>query len=247
MAAEAFKRDRKLSGISTGLDDLDRMMGGLQPLRPGHPRRPPGHGQDLARHQHRLQRGQGLRRRAPARRSRSSRSMAASSASSRSKCRPSSSPPASSPSSRASRPTRSAAARSPSTEFGRVADAAREMERIPLLHRPDRRHLHRPAHGARAPAEAPEGARPPRDRLPPAPQRLGQEGREPCAGTDRDHDRPEGAGQGAGGPGHRAVAALPPGREPRRQAPAAGRPPRIRLHRAGRGRGACSSIARSIT
>jgi replicative DNA helicase len=30
MAAEAFKRDRKLSGIATGLGDLDRMMGGLQ-------------------------------------------------------------------------------------------------------------------------------------------------------------------------------------------------------------------------
>ncbi|MCP8940251.1 replicative DNA helicase [Alsobacter sp. SYSU M60028] len=30
MAAEAFKRDRKLSGISTGITDLDRMMGGLQ-------------------------------------------------------------------------------------------------------------------------------------------------------------------------------------------------------------------------
>ncbi len=30
MAAEAFKRDRKLSGISTGILDLDRMMGGLQ-------------------------------------------------------------------------------------------------------------------------------------------------------------------------------------------------------------------------
>jgi replicative DNA helicase len=31
MAAHAFQRDGKLSGISTGLDDLDRMMGGLQP------------------------------------------------------------------------------------------------------------------------------------------------------------------------------------------------------------------------
>jgi replicative DNA helicase len=30
MAAEAFKRDRKLSGVATGLSDLDRMMGGLQ-------------------------------------------------------------------------------------------------------------------------------------------------------------------------------------------------------------------------
>src|SRR3954452_3500932 len=31
MAADAFQRDGKLSGIATGLADLDRMMGGLQP------------------------------------------------------------------------------------------------------------------------------------------------------------------------------------------------------------------------
>jgi replicative DNA helicase len=31
MAAAAFKRDGKLSGMATGLADLDRMMGGLQP------------------------------------------------------------------------------------------------------------------------------------------------------------------------------------------------------------------------
>jgi replicative DNA helicase len=31
MAANAFKRDGKLSGTATGLSDLDRMMGGLQP------------------------------------------------------------------------------------------------------------------------------------------------------------------------------------------------------------------------
>ena len=30
MAANAYQRDGKLSGIATGLDDLDRMMGGLQ-------------------------------------------------------------------------------------------------------------------------------------------------------------------------------------------------------------------------
>lgn len=30
MAAAAFQRDGKLSGVATGLDDLDRMMGGLQ-------------------------------------------------------------------------------------------------------------------------------------------------------------------------------------------------------------------------
>jgi replicative DNA helicase len=31
MAAKAYQRDGKLSGLATGLDDLDRMMGGLQP------------------------------------------------------------------------------------------------------------------------------------------------------------------------------------------------------------------------
>jgi replicative DNA helicase len=31
MAAHAFQRDGKLSGLASGLDDLDRMMGGLQP------------------------------------------------------------------------------------------------------------------------------------------------------------------------------------------------------------------------
>ncbi len=30
LAAEAYKRDRKLSGISTGMSDLDKMLGGLQ-------------------------------------------------------------------------------------------------------------------------------------------------------------------------------------------------------------------------
>ncbi len=31
MAAKAYQRDGKLSGISTGLTDLDAKMGGLQP------------------------------------------------------------------------------------------------------------------------------------------------------------------------------------------------------------------------
>jgi len=31
MAAHAYQRDGKLSGLATGLDDLDRMMGGMQP------------------------------------------------------------------------------------------------------------------------------------------------------------------------------------------------------------------------
>ena len=56
MAAKAFQRDGKLSGIATGLRDLDTKMGGLQHSDLIIARRPPRHGQDGARHQHRLQR-----------------------------------------------------------------------------------------------------------------------------------------------------------------------------------------------
>ena len=62
--------------------------------------------------------------------------------------------------------------------------------------------------------------------------------RKPRAGGDRDHHQPQGAGQGAQRADRGAVAALASGREPRRQAPAALRPARIRLDRAGRRRGA---------
>src|SRR5579875_656832 len=41
MAAHAYQRDGKLSGLATGLDDLDRLMGGMQPsdliILPGRP------------------------------------------------------------------------------------------------------------------------------------------------------------------------------------------------------------------
>ena len=74
-----------------------------------------------------------------------------------------------------------------------------------------------------------------------------KQGRQPRAGDHRDHHRPQGARQGAGRADHRAVAALAPGREPRRQAPAALGPARIGLDRAGRRRGACSSSARNTT
>ncbi len=56
MAAHAFQRDGKLSGLATGLEDLDRMLGGLQPsdliILAGRP----GMGKIGARHQYRLQR-----------------------------------------------------------------------------------------------------------------------------------------------------------------------------------------------
>ena len=60
--------------------------------------------------------------------------------------------------------------------------------------------------------------------------------RQPRAGGDRDHDQPEGAGQGTQRSGDRAVAAVASGRKPRRQAPATVRLARIRLDRAGRRR-----------
>ena len=59
---------------------------------------------------------------------------------------------------------------------------------------------------------------------------------EPRAGDHGDHHRPEGARQGAQRPDHRPVPALPTGGEPRRQAPAALGPARVRIDRAGRRR-----------
>ena len=60
MAANAYRRDGGLSGLATGFTDLDHRMGGLQPsdliIIAGRP----VHGQDGARHQHRLSRGQDL-------------------------------------------------------------------------------------------------------------------------------------------------------------------------------------------
>ena len=112
--------------------DLDRMLGGLQPSDLVDPRRPPGHGQDRARHQHRLQHRQGLRGREAAGRDDEDRQRRHRRASSRSKCRPSSSPPASSPSRRACPPTRSAAATSREQDFYKITEAAREMQTIPF-------------------------------------------------------------------------------------------------------------------
>ena len=68
MAANAYQRDGGLSGIATGLRDLDAKMGGLQPsdliIIAGRP----GMAQDVARQQHRLQHRQGLSRRGAGRR-----------------------------------------------------------------------------------------------------------------------------------------------------------------------------------
>ena len=60
MAANAYRRDGKLSGIATGLRDLDSKMGGLQQSDLIIVAGRPGHGQDRARDQHRLQHCQGF-------------------------------------------------------------------------------------------------------------------------------------------------------------------------------------------
>ncbi len=60
--------------------------------------------------------------------------------------------------------------------------------------------------------------------------------RKPRAGTDGNHHRPESARQGAQRADPRPVAALAPGRTARRQAPATLGPARIRLDRTGRRR-----------
>ena len=65
MAANAYQRDGGLSGISSGFKDLDEQDGRPAALRPDHPGRPPGDGQDGARHQHRLQRRAEPTRREP--------------------------------------------------------------------------------------------------------------------------------------------------------------------------------------
>ena len=141
MAANAYSRDGGLSGLATGLIDLDQQHGRLAPLRPDDPRRPPVDGQDGARHQHRLQRGQELSAGSRSPTAEEDASTAAWSPSSRWKCRPSSWPCASSPSRPRSRRSASAAGEIDADEFGRIRDAAQEIQEAAALHRRNRRHL----------------------------------------------------------------------------------------------------------
>ena len=53
MAEAAYKRDGHVTGVTTGLRDLDKQARRAAAVRPRHPRRPPVDGQDGARHQHR--------------------------------------------------------------------------------------------------------------------------------------------------------------------------------------------------
>ena len=141
--------------------------GRLAGLRPGHPRRPPRHGQDRARHQHRLQHRARLSRPKPPRRNdgdrrrRHRRLLLAGNV-----VRAAGDP-------HHRRAVRRALLQDPPRrhhqhEFHQVTQAMARDAVDPVLYRPDRRHFDRPAHRARAATEAPARARPPGRRLPAA-------------------------------------------------------------------------------
>ncbi len=208
-------------------------MGGLQNSDLDHPGRPPLDGQD--------------RRSPPTWPStrprpnlRSNGNEARSSASSRSRCRPSSWPRVFSPTSRRSPRTRSAAASSRTPTSTQFREAASQAHPTPALHGADTAALSIGAHPhARAPPQAPAQPRHARHRLPAARHGLGPVRRraEPRPRDFRDHDA-------ASRPSRRnlkvpvlALSQLSRAIEStRQQAPAAFRPARIRLHRAGRRR-----------
>ena len=210
MAGEAYSRDGTLSGMATGLTDLDRMMGGLQKSDLDHHRRPPGHGEDLARDQHRASTSRrswkgeitpdGHRKTVDggqvgffslemSAEQLATRILADEAEISSSDIR---------------------RGNIHESQFARLVDASNVMSTDPALHRRHRRPLDQPARGAGPAPQAAEGARPPHHRLHPAALGLVAQGqREPRAGNDRDHHHAQGAGQGARGADHRARPAQP--------------------------------------
>ena len=227
MAANAFKREGKLSGTATGLADLDRMMGGLQPSDMIIIAGRPGMGKTaLATNiAFNVAKDYALREtagRQPQDRQRRRRRLLLARDVGRAARDP-----------HHRRAVRHSLLQDPPRRHprGRFLQAHRRRPRPAgdaALHRPDRRPRHCAARGAGAAPEAPARPRPPRRRLPAAALGIGEEGREPGPGADRDHHRHEGAGKGAERPDPRPVAALASGRAARRQAPAAFRSARIR-------------------
>ena len=224
MAARAYQRDGKLSGIATGLRDLDRMMGGLQHSdliilagRPGMGKtalatnlaynvakawqgevRPDGHIESV---------NGGIV-------GFFSLEMSAEQLATRIIAEQTEIPS-----------FRIRRGEIEPTDFDRIAEAAREMERVPL---------YIDETGGLSIAQlAARARRLKRQRgldlvVVDYIQLLSgiepQGRRRPRPGGDRDHHQPQGAGQGAQCSDHRAVATLASGREPRRQAAAALRP-----------------------
>ena len=227
VANAAYERDGGLAGLSTGLVDLDKRLGGLHPSdllilagRPsmGKTSLATNIAFNIARAYKQRHQARRLRRR---RRGRRRRLLLARDVG-RAARRP--------------RPLRGLAralAPDPPRRHDRGRDAplhrggegAREL---PALHRrhPGAAHLHhrrpRPA------AEAPARPRRPLRRLPAARPPCLVPLRGPRPGGLRDHPGAEGDRQGAQHPGRRPLPALAPGREPRGQAPPALRPAQSR-------------------
>ena len=132
-------------------------------------------------------------------------------------------------------------------DFRRIADAVTEIQSIPFyIDQTGGISIAQLTARARR-LKRQKGPRPPGHRLPPAPLGLEVAQRQPRAGTDRDHHRAEGAGQGTRRADPGPLPAFAPGRVPRRQAAAALGPARIRLDRAGRRRRAVRLSARNTT
>src|SRR5713101_7365744 len=193
MAEAAFKRSGRTTGVSTGFNDLDKLLGGLHPSdlvilagRPsmGKTALATNIGFNASKAYRTTRRGQP----------------------------------------RGFRPFR------PGEPEARLGAAVHRRHARP--------HHHRAAHPG-APPHAPARPGTHHRRLPAIAARRGRgpRRRESRAGDLGDHPRLEGARQGAQRSRAGAVAALACRREPRRQAPAARRPARIRLDRAGRRRG----------
>ena len=235
MAAKAYERDGNLSGVATGLIELDHKLGGLQPsdlvILAGRP----GMGKtalatNIAFNIARAYRGE---TRADGTRQTVnggivgffSLEMSAEQLATRIIAEQSGVP-----SNKIRRGDIS------EHEFRIVSQAMVDMQASAVLHRPDRRYFDRAAHRARAAPEAPARARPLGGRLYAVAVRREDALRQPRAGADRDHHRPQGARQGTQRADSGALAALAPGRAARGQAPAALRLARIRLDRTGRRR-----------
>ena len=168
MAARAYQRDGKLSGLATGLKDLDSKMGGLQASDLIIVAGRPGMGKTALRHQHRLQHRQGLCAATTHADGHIetinggivgffSLEMSAEQLATRIIAEQSGIPS-------------STIRRGGITEARfREDQGRRDRAAAPaVLHRRDRRPVDRPARRARAPAQAPARPRPPGDRLHPA-------------------------------------------------------------------------------
>ncbi len=187
-------------------------MGGLQPSDLLILARPSRHGQDIAGDQPRLQHRQGVARREAARMARSSRSMAASSGFFSLEMSAEQLATRVMPSKPAFTSYKIRQGRITEHEFGRLADVAREIERLPLYI--DQTAASRlPACGPCAPPEAAEGARCPvidyLQLLSASPRRA-----RTGSGVDRNHHQSQGAGEGTECADRGAVAALARGGKP---------------------------------